>query len=82
MDPQATWDELLEAYRDRDADRAEEYATALHEWLQKGGFPPDTGGGRALGDDWHRSLAYAGIATASALVTASRRDSAASDDDT
>lgn len=61
MDPQATWNAMLEAYRARDPDAVREPAEALQQWFQKGGFPPDTGGGRALGDDWHRCLAKAGV---------------------
>ena len=64
MDPQAAWDELLAACRDRNPDRVEQYAVALRDWLAGGGFPPDTGGGRPLGDDWHRRLANAGVAFA------------------
>ena len=64
MDPQAAWDAMLDAYCAKNPDDVQEYATALREWLAKRGFPPDTGGGRALGDDWHRCLAEAGVALA------------------
>ena len=42
MDPQATWERLLDAYCDHDWDSVEEHATALLDWLEKGGFPPRT----------------------------------------
>ena len=60
MDPQVTWDELLEAYASEDWPRAEELATALTAWLDSGGFPPQTISGRTLGDTWNRAIAYAG----------------------
>lgn len=47
MDPDACLRELLELavvlqrYEDDDARRLAELATALDEWLAKGGFPPD-----------------------------------------
>ncbi len=62
MDPQAAWDEMLSAYRDRDPERVQPHADALNEWLQKGGFPPNTGAGPAMGMDWHRRLTQAGVA--------------------
>ena len=58
MDPQATWNELLEARLERDWDRAEELANALLDWMQRSGFPPDTVGHRHLGTRWHHAVAY------------------------
>ena len=58
MDPQATWDELLEARLERDWDRAEELANALLDWMQRSGFPLDTVGDRRLGTRWHHAVAY------------------------
>lgn len=40
MDPQATWDQLQEAYRLRDWAVARELAQSLLDWLARGGFPP------------------------------------------
>ena len=57
MDPQATWNELLEARLERDWDRAEELANALLDWMQRSGFPPDTVGNRQLGTRWHHAVA-------------------------
>ena len=40
MDPQANWDQLLEAYAEGDWKRVEELAEALLNWLDRNGFPP------------------------------------------
>lgn len=61
MNPQVAWNEMLDAYRARNPDEVRECAERLQQWLNKGGFPPDTGGGSALGDEWHRCLAIAGV---------------------
>lgn len=58
MDPQATWQELLEARSKRDWSRAEELAHALLNWLQRRGFPPHTVGDPKLGTRWHHAIAY------------------------
>ncbi len=57
MDPQATWNSLLEEWAERNWLDVSELAEALLEWLSKGGFPPDTMGNRNLGADWNRELA-------------------------
>lgn len=57
MDPQATWNRLLEEWESRNWLDVSELAEALLEWLSKDGFPPDTMGNRRLGADWHRELA-------------------------
>ncbi len=51
MDPQAAWDALIAAYRSRDPEQVEEYASVLEEWLGRGGYPPYVGGAYR-GDDW------------------------------
>ena len=58
MDPQATWDELLETRLQCGWNRAEELANALLDWMQRGGFPPHTVGDRKLGTRWHHAVAY------------------------
>jgi hypothetical protein len=58
MDPQATWNELLEARLNRDWNRAEELADALLVWLQRRGFPPHTVGDPKLGTRWHHAVTY------------------------
>jgi len=40
MDPQAAWDDLLEALGERDWDRVEDLAEGLLRWLRADGFPP------------------------------------------
>ena len=57
MDPQATWNRLLEEWANRNWLDVAELAEALLEWLSKDGFPPDTMTSRGLGADWHRMLA-------------------------
>lgn len=57
MDPQATWNSLLQEWAERNWLDVSELAEALLEWLSKGGFPPDTMGNRNLGADWNRELA-------------------------
>ena len=59
MDPQATWDELLSAYAEGDFDRIEVLASALREWLGRGGFPPTVIGDPDLGQDFERAMAKA-----------------------
>lgn len=42
MDPQAAWNQLQEAYRNRDWEAVGELAQSLLDWLERGGFPPMT----------------------------------------
>ena len=56
MDPQAAWDDLLEALGERDWDRVEELAEGLLRWLRAGGFPPRAVTGNDLGSDWDRGF--------------------------
>lgn len=60
MDPQAMWDQLLDAYAAGNWDKIEAHATALLDWLQRGGMPPQIVGRSELGPDWDRTLARAG----------------------
>jgi hypothetical protein len=57
MDPQTTWDALLESLAAREWDRIDELARALLAWLDSGGFPPKTLGRDDLGSDFNRDLA-------------------------
>lgn len=41
MDPNATWENLLEALTEGDWHEAFESAEALLDWLDRGGFPPE-----------------------------------------
>ncbi len=40
MDPQAAWLAMIQALVDKDHELATEYAEALVDWLDRGGFPP------------------------------------------
>ncbi len=40
MDPQATWNELLQAIIDRDCYSASDLAESLIDWMEKDGFAP------------------------------------------
>ena len=42
MDPQAAWNQLLNAYRNRDWETVLELAESLLDWLERGGFSPVT----------------------------------------
>lgn len=70
MDPQATWEQLLDAYAEGDSQRVEELADALLEWLKRGGFPPKATTGADLGPAWDGAIAAA--ACEFALVQATK----------
>jgi hypothetical protein len=57
VDPQATWDHLLEAYTHGDWPVVEELAEGLLKWLHRGGFPPRPVFEREMGDEWNRVVA-------------------------
>ena len=59
MDPQATWQQVIEAFIDRDWHQVQESAQALLDWLRREGFPPETTAGRSMGADWNRHVALA-----------------------
>lgn len=59
MDPQATWNDLLDACEQGDRETAAEAARALCEWLDRDGFPPQTQPGRTLDDALNRVIAKA-----------------------
>jgi hypothetical protein len=65
MDPQAAWERLLRAYASGDWDAIEVQATALFEWLDADGDPPDVLHHNVLhhlyrDPEWNRALARAG----------------------
>jgi hypothetical protein len=64
MDPQAAWQNLLDAHQARDGMGLCESAAALLEWLDRGGFPPQTIPGATMSDRWNRAVAMAGCLTA------------------
>ncbi len=59
MDPQTTWQLMLEAYCEGDMAAAMEAAEDLVNWLTRGGFPPQVLLGQPLDDDWNRTVAEA-----------------------
>ena len=59
MDPQTTWNALLEEWTQCNWLDVLELAEALLEWLSKFGYPPETIEGRRMGADWNRVLATA-----------------------
>ena len=59
MDPQATWDLLLQAWNKRQWDEISELSESLLAWLAKGGFPPETNYPKELGADWDAVVALA-----------------------
>jgi hypothetical protein len=57
MDPQAAWNELLNALADDDLAEAELRAEALIAWLDKQGFPPQTSL-RVLPSPWDEAICW------------------------
>ena len=59
MDPHVAWREMQRELIAENWEAAMEYAEALLQWLQDGGFPPLIGDAD-LPYGWHRKLAEAG----------------------
>lgn len=59
MDPQTTWKLLIEEWTQGNWIDVYELAEALQQWLERGGFPPDTCGSEHVGFDWNRTVAMA-----------------------
>ena len=59
MDPQATWNALLEEWTQCNWLDVSELAEALLEWLDKEGYPPETISTRSMRADWNRVLVLA-----------------------
>ena len=55
MDPQATWNEMLDAIAESNMLDAELRAEALLDWIDRGGFVPQTLT-RVLPDEWDRLI--------------------------
>ena len=58
MDPDSSWQSLLDALRNQDWESAREVAQDLLDWLTIGGFPPKSV--MAQDQDFLRTLAIAG----------------------
>ncbi len=59
MDPQVTWESLLQAWCKREWSQVSELSEALIEWLSSGGYAPVTMPTVRLGDDWNAEVATA-----------------------
>lgn len=71
MDPQVAWQELMDAFHQLDWARVRDLAEGLLQWMNRGGFPPETsavriaadGGAieppRTAGSEWNRTVARA-----------------------
>lgn len=59
MDPQATWNEMLDRYNRKQSEEALSAAENLLQWLQRGGFPPTITAQVSAGDELHRVIAWA-----------------------
>ena len=59
MDPDTAWREFLDACQQRDWSEAQETASALLEWLDRGGFPPESQPDRTLDDALNRAIVAA-----------------------
>jgi len=68
MDPQASWDQLLEAYAEGEWEHVQDLAEGLLHWLSRGGFPPRAVTGSDLGQAWDRAIALAACRFALARV--------------
>jgi hypothetical protein len=57
MDPQETWNQLLDAVATRDWNQAEKLANAMLKWLRNRGDPPQTVSRKGLTRSWHAAVA-------------------------
>ena len=71
MDPQATWNEMLEAVSLRDWEEAGERAESLLGWMRRGGVPPQTAEIVQL-RQWNRPMAEFGCLLTLQLVKSAR----------
>jgi hypothetical protein len=67
MDPQAAWNEMLDAIAARDREQTLELAEGLLEWMKKGGVPPQTSA-VSLPRQWNRATAEFGCLLALQLA--------------
>lgn len=59
MDPQATWQKMIDAFIEHDWDGLLEAAEALLNWMTRDGCPPETVPGRRMGSLWNQQIATA-----------------------
>ncbi len=80
MDPQQTWEEMLEALRRKQWEPARALADSLYDWLKGGGYPPTTVGDKSIGRKWHATVAqFVRLAIASKANDIEKRRSRTSD---
>ena len=72
MDPQAAWNEMLEAVAQRDWDQALDRAEGLLGWMRKGGMPPQTAH-ITMRRQWNRTMAEFGCLMALQFVRKARQ---------
>ena len=59
MDPQIAWKDLRDAYAEKNFDDMQSSADDLLEWLDHGGFPPQTSSDPPMDEHWNRMIARA-----------------------
>ena len=59
MDPQATWQRMLDAWKHQRWEELQEAALDLKEWIARGGFPPETQADDRMGMLWNRAVVRA-----------------------
>ena len=59
MDPQTAWQQMVSAVSGGHWEEAGEYADGLYQWLQRGGFPPQTVLGHEMPSEWNHEVALA-----------------------
>ena len=59
MDPDAAWRMLIDALEEADECAADDAVAALLNWLDSGGFPPQTIANHTMSPRWNRAVAYA-----------------------
>jgi len=74
VDPQTTWNQLLDAYSTGDWEQTAALATALLAWLDSGGFPPQIVARTNLGPRFQRVLARAACSFARRQARRARRE--------
>lgn len=68
MDSQATWDELTNAWCASDWDSVQECVSALQDWIDDIGVPPETVPGKKMGALWDEILVRAACEFAGSLA--------------
>lgn len=72
MDPQAAWNEMLEAIFQSDWEIAQERSEALLGWMDKGGFPPQTAE-VPMSRQWNQAMAKFGCLITLQLVNKAQK---------